>query len=60
MRNTCYPEFIDTDYLRLIYSNYIDGYSVTENSLRIYILSGFTYCEEDINEIIDYVNELFV
>jgi hypothetical protein len=50
--------FVDTEIVKFIYNNYIDGLCVNSISLRLHLIMGVLLSDEQINSIIDEINEI--
>jgi hypothetical protein len=51
-----YVEFYQDDYLKSIYCDYLDGFSVREILWRLNIMGFNQQSEEEVNQIIDELN----
>ena len=57
---SCYPEHTEPKLLKAVYSLYLNSLNTTDIMLRIALDHDVQFTEDDIDEIIDYINSLYV
>lgn len=57
---SCHPDFIDPSYSKQIYTWYLQGDTIEDISYKMGLFLENRFTVDDINEVIDYYNTLFI